>query len=56
MITYAADNLSNTFFDGNTLIIDAILNFANTSLGTVVYCLFIKAAQAVRRDVLNRER
>ena len=42
-----------SFFDGNTLIIDAILNFANAALGAVVYFLFVKAAHAVRLDVLK---
>ena len=41
------------FFDANAPIVDTILTFANAALDAVVYVLFIKAAQAVRRDVLN---
>jgi hypothetical protein len=41
------------FFDANAPIVDTILTFANAALDAVVYILFIKAAQAVRRDVLN---
>lgn len=43
-----------TLFGGNAPIADAILNFANSALGATVYFLFIKAAQAVRQDVLNQ--
>jgi uncharacterized membrane-anchored protein len=42
-----------TLFDGSAPIVDTILNLANAALGAVVYVLFIKAAQGVRRDVLN---
>jgi hypothetical protein len=42
-----------SFFDGNASIVDSIINFANAVLDSVVYFLFIKAAQAVRRDVLG---
>ena len=45
-----------TFFDGSTPIVDAILNFANAALSAVVYVFFVKAAQAVRRDVLDGEK
>lgn len=45
-----------SFFDGSVHIVDAILNFANAALGAGVYVLFVKAAQAVRRDVLNGEK
>ena len=41
------------FFDSNAPIVDSILNFANAALSAVVYIFFIKAAQAVRLDVLN---
>ena len=42
--------------DGKSPIIDTILNLANSALGTIVYFLFIKAAQAVRLDVLKGEK
>ena len=42
-----------SLFNGSTPIVNAILNVANASLGAAVYVLFIKAALAVRRDVLN---
>lgn len=42
-----------SLFDGSTPIVDGILNLANAALGAAVYVLFVKAAQAVRRDVLN---
>ena len=42
-----------TLFDGSAPIVDAILNLANAALGAAVYIYFIKAAQAVRRDVIN---
>ena len=44
-----------TLFDGSANIVDAILNFVNSALNVAVYVLFVKAAQAVRRDVLNGE-
>lgn len=56
MSIIAAVSAFASFFDGNTPIVDAILNFANSALGAAVYFLFIKAAQAVRRDVLNVEK
>lgn len=56
MSIIAAVSAFASFFDGNTPIVDAILNFANAALGAVVYFLFIKAAQAVRQDVLNVEK
>ena len=39
--------------DGNGQIVDKILNLANAVLGAVIYLYFIKAAKAVRQDVLN---
>ena len=42
-----------SLFDGSTPIVDGILNLANAALGAAVYVLFVKAAQSVRRDVLN---
>ena len=45
-----------TFFDGSAPIVDAILNFASAALSAAVYVLFVRAAQAVRRDVLNGEK
>ena len=41
--------------DGNGQIVDKIINLANAVLSVVIYVYFIKAAQAVRRDVLNGE-
>ena len=49
----AAISAAVTLFDGSAPIVDAILNLANSTLGAAVYLLFIRAAQAVRRDVLN---
>jgi hypothetical protein len=40
-------------FDGAGDIIDKILSTANLALSAVAYIYFIKAAQAVRQDVLN---
>lgn len=42
-----------SLFDKSAPVIDTLLNCANSALGAVVYALFIKSAQAVRRDVLN---
>lgn len=42
-----------TLFDSSAPIVDTILNLANAVLDACVYILFIKAAQAVRQDVLN---
>jgi hypothetical protein len=42
-----------TLFGGNAPIVDAILNVVSSALSVVVYFLFVKHAQAVRRDVLN---
>lgn len=53
MSVISAISAAITLFDGSAPIIDAILNFANATLGAVVYVFFVKAAQAVRRDVLN---
>ena len=36
-------------------IIDCILNLSSSTLGACVYVIFIKAATAVRKDVLNGE-
>lgn len=45
-----------TLFDGTAPIVDAIITLANSVLNVVVYVLFIKAAQAVRQDVLTGEK
>jgi hypothetical protein len=53
MSVISAISAAVTLFDGSAPIVDAILNFANASLGAAVYVLFVKAANAVRRDVLG---
>lgn len=45
-----------SFFDSNASIVDSILIFVNAGLDTVIYFLFVKAANAVRNDVLNATR
>lgn len=42
-----------SLFDANAPIVDTILSLINSALDAVIYSLFIKAAQAVRQDVLN---
>ena len=42
-----------TLFQGSAAVVDTVLNLVNAILGAVVYVLFVKAAQAVRQDVLN---
>ena len=42
----------NGLIGGNANIVDAVLNVANSALNVCIYVLFIKAANAVRRDVL----
>ena len=56
MSVIAAISAFASFFDGKTLIVDAILNFANAALGAAVYFMFVRAAKAVRRDVLEGEK
>ena len=48
VISSVASLINNT-----TPIIDGILSLANTVLDVIVYALFIKAATAVRRDVIK---
>ena len=43
----------NTLIGGNTNVIESVLNVANSALSVCIYVLFIKAANAVRKDVLN---
>ena len=38
---------------GSAPVVDAILNVANSTLNVCVYALFIKSANAVRKDVLS---
>ena len=45
-----------TLFNGSVSVVDTVLNLVSAVLGAVVYFLFVKAAQAVRRDVLNGEK
>ena len=45
-----------SLFDGNSPIVDTIINLVNSALDAVVYILFVKAAYAVRSDVLSREK
>ena len=52
----AAASALASFFDGKTPVVDAILNFASTASGAAVYFLFVKAAKAVRLDVLKGEK
>ena len=40
-------------FDGNGLIVDKILNVVNLAIDVVAYIFFIKAAHAVRQDVIS---
>lgn len=42
-----------SLLNGSAPIVDTILNLVNAVLGAIIYVLFIKAAQAVRQDVLN---
>ena len=45
-----------SLFDGNTPIVDAILNFTTVTIDACIYFLFIRSAQAVRQDVLNSKK
>ena len=49
VISSVASLINNT-----TPIIDGILSLANTVLDVIVYALFIKAATAVRRDLIKK--
>ena len=56
MSVISAISAAVSLFDGSAPVVDAILNLANASLGAAVYVLFIKTANAVRRDVLNGQK
>ena len=45
----------NTLIGGNALIVDTVLNVVNAVLNVCIYALFIKAANAVRKDVLGEK-
>lgn len=53
MSVIAAISHAVNLFQGSAAVVDTVLNLVNAVLGAVVYVLFVKAAQAVRRDVLN---
>lgn len=53
MSIIAAVSHAVSMFDGSAPIVDAILNFVSAALGAVVYFIFVKAALAVRNDVIN---
>ena len=42
-----------SLFEGNAPTVDSIINLVNSALSAVVYVYFIKAATAVREDVLK---
>ena len=46
----------NGLISGNADVVDAVLNVANSALNVCIYVLFIKAANAVRKEVLNAEK
>ena len=43
----------NGLIGGNANVVEAVLNVANSALNVCIYVLFIKAANAVRKDVLS---
>jgi hypothetical protein len=53
MCVISAVSAISALFSGGAPIVDTILNLANAALSAVIYVFFIKAAQDVRRDVLN---
>lgn len=50
---FAVISSVTSLINNTTPIIDGILSLANTVLDVIVYALFIKAATAVRRDVIK---
>lgn len=53
MSVLAAVSHAGTLLNGSAPVLDTVLNLVNAILGAIVYVLFVKAARAVRQDVLD---